>query len=152
MYLDMIWFSYNCHWKKQGLWTQGHVLPGHILLVDDTINFQTYRKWRFVKSTSQEQHIPNGGWHLTYFLSIPEIQNKLQSFAHQEYNKPQYKKVVHIRKSIRNGLDLYRRTIADEQLVPFKDIESLPQPIQKFHQHLKQRQGNITPSFQRLKK
>ena len=49
----------------------------------------------------------NGGWHLTYFGGSERIANKLENFAHQEYNKDKFKDLNHIEDSISNGKDLF---------------------------------------------
>jgi len=77
MYLEMEWFSYNCFWKKRGKWSQGHTIPGYKLW--EGVSLQTFRDWRKIKKASPSHFIKNGGWHLTYFLSIEDIQRKLES-------------------------------------------------------------------------
>lgn len=53
--------------------------------------------------------VDNGGWHFSYFGDIERIKNKLDSFAHQEYNKNQYKNDQNILDSIQNKKDLLQR-------------------------------------------
>ncbi len=55
----------------------------------------------------QIQKIENGGWHFSYVARIPQIIQKLESFAHQEFNKPEYKDTDVIREKIRAGMDLF---------------------------------------------
>lgn len=52
------------------------------------------------------QVIPNGGWHFTWIASIDKIILKLESFAHQEFNLPEYKDPDSIRHKIRAGMDI----------------------------------------------
>ena len=54
----------------------------------------------------QVQYIPNGGWHFTWIAEIPDIILKLESFAHQEFNKAEYKIPEVIRQKIMSGLDV----------------------------------------------
>ena len=53
--------------------------------------------------------IKNGGWHLSYCFSPEGIKNKIESFAHQEYNKDEYKGLDHIAKCISEKKDVYGR-------------------------------------------
>jgi len=53
--------------------------------------------------------IKHGGWHFSYFGDIEQIKYKLDSFAHQEYNKDLYKNDKNISDSIRNKKDLLQR-------------------------------------------
>jgi len=46
--------------------------------------------------------IKNGGWHFTYMGGIKRVRKKLQSFAHSEFNKPEYLDENKIIKSIQN--------------------------------------------------
>jgi beta-1,4-mannosyl-glycoprotein beta-1,4-N-acetylglucosaminyltransferase len=51
--------------------------------------------------------IKNGGWHFTYLGGIESIAKKIQSFAHQEFNKPEYTDLNIIKKKINKGIDLF---------------------------------------------
>lgn len=138
MYLQMDWFSYNANWKKNGNWTQGHVLPGEKLLTGE-YSLNTFRDWRKAK---RGPFLTEAGWHCTYFLSIEEIVRKIESFAHQEYNKPRWKNKDRIKDCIRNGKELFGRSWWAEQMMPY-DSTNLPLPIQHFHQNVVAKQ-NIT--------
>jgi glycosyltransferase involved in cell wall biosynthesis len=50
-----------------------------------------------------------GGWHFTYLGDVNQIKDKLESFAHQEYNKDQYKDEQNILKAIKTRTDLFQR-------------------------------------------
>jgi beta-1,4-mannosyl-glycoprotein beta-1,4-N-acetylglucosaminyltransferase len=67
----------------------------------------------------------NGGWHLTYFGGSEMIANKLENFAHQEYNKDEFKNIDHIEKSILEGRDLFGEWRKFEKIDPEKN-PSLP--------------------------
>ncbi len=67
----------------------------------------------------------NGGWHLTYFGGAERIANKLENFAHQEYNKDEFKNIDHIEKSISEGKDLFGEWRKFEKIDPEKNT-SLP--------------------------
>ena len=53
--------------------------------------------------------INNGGWHFSFLMNPDEIKKKIKSFAHDEFNKPEYLNVDKIDKSIKQGLDLFNR-------------------------------------------
>jgi beta-1,4-mannosyl-glycoprotein beta-1,4-N-acetylglucosaminyltransferase len=53
--------------------------------------------------------VPNGGWHFSYLGGISRIQTKIDAFAHQELNLPQYVDPANIRDAIESGRDLYGR-------------------------------------------
>ena len=49
------------------------------------------------------QTINNGGWHFSWIGNAQKIIKKLESFAHQEYNKPEFKNLKLMEDRIRNG-------------------------------------------------
>lgn len=51
----------------------------------------------------------NGGWHLSYYMSAPEIARKLSSFSHSELDTDQYKNAEHLQKCLLEGKDLFNR-------------------------------------------
>ncbi len=65
--------------------------------------------------------IPNAGWHFSYFGNIQHIQNKLEVFAHQEYNQTQYKSEENILTSVQN-----KRSIFDGREFKSYNIEKFP--------------------------
>ena len=54
--------------------------------------------------------IKNGGWHFSYLKSPAQIRKKIESFAHSEYNKDEYKNLKNIENCIKNRTDLYDRS------------------------------------------
>lgn len=53
--------------------------------------------------------IENGGWHFSYLGGVDAIIQKLESFAHSEYNKPEYKNPEKIKTLIQSGQDIFGR-------------------------------------------
>lgn len=49
----------------------------------------------------------NSGWHLTYFGGADRISNKIENFAHQEYNTDKHKNTNRISESIKNGVSFF---------------------------------------------
>ena len=62
--------------------------------------FRTYRNNAFPP-------IKNAGWHFSYFGGVEQIKYKLSSYAHQEFNKENYKNDQHIQKAIEEKKDLF---------------------------------------------
>lgn len=74
------------------------------------------------------QHIPDGGWHFSYVMTIDEMITKIKSFSHQEFNTPEFIDAKHIRDCIARGVDIFRTGAT------FKRIEiddSFPEPVQQ---------------------
>lgn len=78
--------------------------------------------------------VQNGGWHFTYFGDVEQIKHKLDSFAHQEYNKETYKNDQNILDSIKNKKDLFNREGPEFQEYNFYNLpEELRDLIIKFY-------------------
>ena len=75
--------------------------------------------------------LASGGWHLSYFGSPDQIQNKIMNFSHQEFNQRQFTDINKIRDRVENGVDLYGR---DNPIVhtPICDNSYLPVRYDEF--------------------
>jgi beta-1,4-mannosyl-glycoprotein beta-1,4-N-acetylglucosaminyltransferase len=51
----------------------------------------------------------NGGWHLSYWGTVDRIKQKIESFAHQEFNNDFFKNEDSIKEKVITGSDLYGR-------------------------------------------
>ena len=67
-----------------------------------------YGFWRIDKERNL-QIIKNGGWHFSYLLTPTEIQRKIKTFAHTEFNKNKFTSLSNIKKRIKNFKDLFDR-------------------------------------------
>jgi beta-1,4-mannosyl-glycoprotein beta-1,4-N-acetylglucosaminyltransferase len=54
----------------------------------------------------------DGGWHFTYLGGVNMILNKLEAFAHTEYNKEKYKDAKSIEEAINKGEDIFGRNFS----------------------------------------
>jgi len=66
--------------------------------------------------------IDNGGWHLTYWGAIEDIQYKIDSFAHQELNTSEFLDPEHIKNRIKLGKDMFNRDANEYVLVNENEI------------------------------
>ena len=67
-----------------------------------------YPYWRIDKEKSI-QLIKNGGWHFSYLMKPEDIIKKIESMAHTEFNKKDFKNVSKIEENVKNLTDLYSR-------------------------------------------
>lgn len=63
----------------------------------------------FLRYGDESSTIKNGGWHFSYFGDTERIRNKLQSFAHQEFNKDDIISDSNIEQAIKSQKDLFGR-------------------------------------------
>lgn len=82
-------------------------------------NFQNLRDARFTLP-----FIENSGWHLSFFGSPEQVQNKIQSFAHTEFSH--CNNINQIRTNIENGIDIFNRTNPNEELIKEENNTKIP--------------------------
>jgi beta-1,4-mannosyl-glycoprotein beta-1,4-N-acetylglucosaminyltransferase len=74
---------------------------------------------------TQNQVIPDGGWHFTWVFSVENIIKKIESTAHQEFNVEGHKDPERIVELIRSGRDInkpnarYELQELDNQFPPY---------------------------------
>ena len=59
----------------------------------------------------------NAGYHLGYWGDAAAIKNKIENFAHQEFNKEEYTNLEKIQEKIDNCIDIFGRTADFNQLI-----------------------------------
>lgn len=60
-------------------------------------------------------NVDRGGWHMSYFFDAQAIKEKIENFAHQEFNTSEFTLVERIEQCIVNGDDLFNRPVASRQ-------------------------------------
>ena len=73
-----------------------------------------YPFWRFDKINFKK--ISNGGWHFSYLKKSIDIQKKIKSFAHTEFNKEEFFNLENIEKSINECKDLFGRNYSYKKI------------------------------------
>ena len=70
-----------------------------------------YSIWRVDKKIKSINWniVENGGWHFSFAMSNLNIKKKIESFAHNEFNKPEFTNIKHIEESIFLKKDLFGR-------------------------------------------
>ena len=106
---------------KSGIWHSTAVLPYKLLKKSPSkirrIIMRTKRRGEVYEI------VPNAGWHFTYIGGVKKIVEKLEAFAHAEYNLQQYKDENHILELIKSGKDIFGRDLEFEII---EDKEFLP--------------------------
>ena len=81
LHLQMYLLQYGFNWKKNRWWYHPFVIN------DKGTKTLSYNKVRL----SFDKFFEDAGWHITYCFSINDNIKKLESFAHTEFNKSEYK-------------------------------------------------------------
>jgi beta-1,4-mannosyl-glycoprotein beta-1,4-N-acetylglucosaminyltransferase len=108
-------FYCNLNYKQLSLW-QGPVVTSIEVAKEKGIQWFRDTRWGM-------HSIVNGGWHLSSWNTLENIKYKIENFAHQEFNTPEFTDLAKIADRIKNGKDLFGRE--DNLLIPF-DTSTLP--------------------------
>lgn len=121
--IQQLFFYYNLRFLRQEHWI-GSVITSVGLSQSRSAQWHRDKRCEF-------SFLRKGGWHLSYFGGETSILNKLDSFAHQEYNISQYRDKINIAASIQSGKDLFNRKVS---VVDF-NRENLPDYFIKSIEH-----------------
>lgn len=77
------------------------------------------------------QVIPDGGWHFSYMGGIDKIMHKINSWAHTEYNNPQFNTREKVIENILAGRDLFGEGMKFELLDIDRSTLPFPQEIRE---------------------
>jgi beta-1,4-mannosyl-glycoprotein beta-1,4-N-acetylglucosaminyltransferase len=126
--LEMDFYYYNLNSKKKLRWYFSKILIYKYFneLIQKKITCSDIRL-NNIYVNPIEYIINNGGWHLSYFGDAHFIKNKLENFAHQEFNNKEYTNVEKIEKRITTGVDLFERSTGENIIrIPIKENPYLP--------------------------
>ena len=101
-YLIQDMYYYNLNTKRNEVWDFSKIINYDFYLQYDS----SPQKIRMGKPF---QYINRAGWHLSYFGDISKIKNKIENFAHQEFNNAENIKEEMITSRIEKGVDLFGR-------------------------------------------
>lgn len=69
-----------------------------------------------IRYTEAMNKIPNAGWHFTFMGGKEKIVEKMTSYAHQEYNNPEF--LNRIEEALETGIDIFKRPGVTKTVVP----------------------------------
>jgi len=122
--LEMKLYYYNLNTVSDEVWKHPKIL--------------TFKKFKGLSSTCDDIRrmtcisIPNGGWHLSYFGDTLFIKNKLENFAHQEFNNNNYTDIDKINQRMSDGQDIYGRWYVPFKKIPISQNMYLPPEFRKY--------------------
>ena len=69
-----------------------------------------------IDKPSRPQIIKNAGWHFSFLKKPKDILKKIKSYAHSEYNKPEFTNEKKIEELIKNKVDIFNRNYKYEKV------------------------------------
>lgn len=102
-YAQMFHYYYmNCRMRGYDEWWKGTVqVPGRM--------FKQFHPQAFRENRNNFSYFENAGWHFSYLGGVEKIKQKIQSFAHTEYDREDIVNDEHLLNAIANGEDLFHR-------------------------------------------
>lgn len=124
--LEMDMYYYNLNNLHKDKWYHGKILS-YIIYKKIKLSCNDIRYYKC-------SHIPNGGWHLSYFGDEKFIQNKLINFSHQEYNSSYFLDTDRILNKMKSSEDLFERNNVEMKYLKLEQNNNLPPMYEKYLQ------------------
>jgi|TARA_B100001964_G_scaffold244988_1_gene329216 beta-1,4-mannosyl-glycoprotein beta-1,4-N-acetylglucosaminyltransferase len=118
-------FEQKMFYYKLNLLSQNEIWHGSKICVKKFLkspNWLRYKvkskKYPFyrIDKPKAAQVIKNGGWHFSFLKNSEDISKKIISYAHREYNKPEFTDKKKIEERIKNRTDIYDRNFQYEKI------------------------------------
>lgn len=94
--LEMRWFYYYLNYEVKEKW--------HGTIIAQRNKIKSMEKLR--RQRNRLPRISNAGWHFSFMGDIDSMVKKIESFSHQEFNKPHIKNKERITNLIKNKKDI----------------------------------------------
>ena len=101
-------FHLDCNFLELERWV------GSLVVTKELIN--RYEPQTFRDLRKRISRITDAGWSFSSFGGIKRVKEKIESFCHEEYNKPIYKNDNHIKNCIETGSDLFNRKVKKRKI------------------------------------
>jgi len=101
-------FQLNCNYLNIENWV------GTIVTTKEII--ERYQPQDLRNQKLRLSYFIRAGWSFSSFGGVKNVQEKMEAFAHVEYNKEIYKNEAHVRKCIETGADLFNRQVKKEKI------------------------------------
>lgn len=111
--------------------------------------FRDYQTGHLLRNTGGNYHknsIINAGWHFSYLMPPDKIAEKLEAFAHAEYDTDYYKNLNRIKKCIDNNTDLFDRQRMKFSIEPLDAPKCVMENRDKYKNFIKTRQFRFNNS------
>ena len=99
-------------WRGSKITTYRHFVD---FFQSNPTSVRSYKSSGLLRSIKREwfkkvnvQLIENGGWHFTWIFKMPDIVKKIESTAHQEFNRSEFKDPQYIEDMIKSGRDFHK--------------------------------------------
>ena len=120
----MFYYRFNLHNITEPDWIGSKVCKKKYLKSAQWLRNQKVKKYPFWRIDKIKWNIiEDGGWHFSFVMSDNSIKKKIESYAHSEFNKKNYKNIKNIKKKISLKRDLFDRPF---KFIKIKNNNKLP--------------------------
>lgn len=119
--LEMDFYYYNLNTNTNVRWSSAKILNYN--------NFKLHNDCQKIRGLNVPI-IKNGGWHLSYFGDSKFIKNKLENFAHQEFNNDYYTNINKIEEKLKLQDNLFDNNKFTH--IPVSENNYLPPEYDKY--------------------
>ena len=124
----MFYYRFNLHNITEPNWLGTRACKKKDLKSPQWIRNQKIKQypiWRIKKYIQKLRWniIEEGGWHFSFVMNNADIKRKIESFAHSEFNKPEFVNIFNIERNINLRKDLFGRSFT---FVKINDEKELP--------------------------
>ena len=120
----MFYYRFNLHNISEPDWIGSKVCKKKYLKSPQWLRNQKVKKYPFWRIDKINWNIiEDGGWHFSFVMSDNSIKKKIESYAHSEFNKKNYKDTKNIKKNISLKKDLFGRPF---KFIKIKNQKKLP--------------------------
>ena len=119
----MIYYKLNLLNTTENEWYGSRMCKIKHLKKPQWLRNQKVKKYPFYRLDKINWHIVNnGGWHFSNIMTPKEISEKIKSFAHSEFSKPEFTDIEIIKKKIHLKKDLFDRNFIFEKITKEEDL------------------------------
>ncbi len=116
----------------------GSYKPWHGSLMMDYKDFTTVKDARLWKNQKRSDfvYIEDGGWHYSSLGGVERVIEKIESYAHKEFNTSEFKDVKRVEELMRSGKDLFDRKMKSKFVPVEQDLPHYLQSHLAQYKHL----------------
>jgi beta-1,4-mannosyl-glycoprotein beta-1,4-N-acetylglucosaminyltransferase len=129
--MDLYYYRFTHHVNVEP-WTMPFIIHSDLLQSEPSLN--RIRVNKQIHDTPVSPLMIRSGWHFSFFLSVEDIQRKIRSFAHTEFNVPHITDRAEIERRIDGGLDVFSRVNLNITIEPMGD--QFPTIFKKYNEEL----------------
>jgi len=129
--MDLYYYRFT-HRAQIEPWTMPFIIHSDLLKTEPSLT--KIRVNKQIHGLPVKPYMVRSGWHFSFFLSIEDIQRKIRSFAHTEFNLPHITDKSEIMRRIAGGLDVFSRVNLNLTIEPMGD--QFPPLFKKYNEEL----------------